>query len=44
MNVGEKVITGEWNGQLIWRHRTAEEVLLDELRKVEETKANEKQV
>jgi hypothetical protein len=38
MNVGEKVITGEWDGKPIWRYRTAEEVLLDELRKNEEAR------
>lgn len=38
MIVGEKVITGEWDGQPIWRTRTAEEVLLDLLKKKEDEK------
>lgn len=31
MHVGEKVITGDWDGQPIWRERTAAEVLAHEL-------------
>lgn len=38
MNVGEKVITGEWDGQPIFRRRTAEEVLLNELQKNDEAR------
>ena len=34
MVVGEKVITGEWDGQPIWRKRTAGEVLANELEEV----------
>ena len=35
MNIGEKVITGEWDGIPIMRRRTAQEVLLNELHKME---------
>ncbi len=38
MNVGEKVITGEWDGQPIWRTRRTDEVLLDLIDKNEHEK------
>lgn len=30
----EKVINGYWDGQPIWRYKTAQEVLLEELQKI----------
>jgi len=41
MNIGEKVITGEWDGIPIMRRRTAQEVLLNELQKMESKEENE---
>lgn len=38
MKIGEMVITGDWNGQPIFRRRTAEEVLLNELQKNDEAR------
>lgn len=29
----EKIITGDWDGIPIWRYKTAEELLLEELEK-----------
>lgn len=31
MNVSQKVITGDWDGEPIWRYKTAEEVLFEAL-------------
>lgn len=31
MTVGEKVITGDWDGKPIWRLRTVAEVLANEI-------------
>ena len=42
MDIGEKVVTGEWNGKEIWRTRTAAEVLADEIRKNQEKIDEEK--
>lgn len=36
--VGEKIITGNWDGQPIWRRKTAGEELADEITKGMETK------
>lgn len=38
MFVGEKVVTGAWGGEQIWRKRTAGEVLANELANLEERK------
>lgn len=31
--VGEKIVTGDWDGQPIWRRKTAGEELADEIAK-----------